>query len=58
MSKNPVPIDRIKQYEEILKVKNNENWWNEDMDIKQLCEYFDRKAIKKCVIVDLKNINF
>lgn len=45
--------DRIKQYEELLKVEHNENWWNEDMDIKQLCKYFDkkditvRKAIKK-----------
>ena len=45
--------DRIKQYEELLKVEKNKNWWNEDMDIKQLCKYFDkkeitiRKAIKK-----------
>ena len=45
--------DRIKQYEELLKIEHEENWWNEDMDIKQLCEYFDRKentvrkAIKK-----------
>ena len=44
---------RIKQYEELLKIEHNENWWNEDMDIKQLCEYFNRqditvrKAIKK-----------
>lgn len=44
---------RIKQYEELLKVEHNENWWNNDMDIKQLCEYFNRqditvrKAIKK-----------
>ena len=37
--------DRIKQYEELLKVENNQNWWNEDMDIKQLCKYFDRKDI-------------
>ena len=37
--------DRIKQYEELLKVENNKNWWNEDMDIKQLCNYFDRKEI-------------
>lgn len=36
---------RIKQYEELLKIEHNENWWNEDMDIKQLCEYFDRKDI-------------
>ena len=45
--------DRIKLYEELLKVENNQNWWNEDMDIKQLCKYYDkkeitiRKAIKK-----------
>lgn len=45
--------DRIKKYEELLKTENNQNWWNEDMDIKQLCKYFDkkeitiRKAIKK-----------
>mgnify|MGYP001851756736 FL=1 len=37
--------DRIKLYEELLKVENNQNWWNEDMDIKQLCKYFDRKEI-------------
>ena len=37
--------DRIKQYEELLKIENNQNWWNEDMDIKQLCKYFDRKEI-------------
>ena len=37
--------DRIKQYEELLKVDNNQNWWNKDMDIKQLCKYFDRKEI-------------
>ena len=36
---------RIKQYEELLKVDHNENYWNEDMDIKQLCEYFNRKDI-------------
>lgn len=45
--------DRIRQYEKLLKVECNENWWKEDMDIKQLCEYFNkkditvRKAIKK-----------
>ena len=45
--------DRIKQYEELLKIKHEENWWNEDMDIKQLCKYFNRedvtirKAIRK-----------
>ena len=37
--------DRIKQYEELLKVENNQNWWKGDMDIKQLCKYFDRKEI-------------
>ena len=36
---------RIKQYEELLKINHEENWGNEDMDIKQLCEYFDRKDI-------------
>lgn len=45
--------DRIKQYEELLKIVHDKNWWNEDMDIKQLCKYFDkeditiRKAIRK-----------
>ena len=45
--------DRIGQYEELLKVEHHENCWNEDMDIKQLCNYFNRKentvrkAIKK-----------
>lgn len=44
---------RIKLYENFLKVEHNENWWNEDMDVKQLCKYFNReditvrKAIKK-----------
>lgn len=37
--------DRIKQYEDLLKLEHNENWWNEDMDIKQLCKYFDREEI-------------
>ena len=37
--------DRIRQYEELLKVEHNKNWWNEDMKIKQLCEYFDRRDI-------------
>ena len=36
---------RIKQYEELLKIEHNENWWNEDMDIKTLCKYFSRKDI-------------
>lgn len=45
--------NRISQYEELLKIQHDKNWLNEDMDIKQLCEYFDRrdinvrKAIKK-----------
>ena len=45
--------DRIKLYEELLKAENNQNCWNEDMYIKKLCKYFDkkeitiRKAIKK-----------
>lgn len=44
---------RIKLYEDFLKIERNENWWNEDMDIKQLEKYFNRtessirKAIKK-----------
>lgn len=37
--------NRIKQYEELLKVDLNKNWWNEEMDIKQLCEYFNRKDV-------------
>ncbi len=37
--------DRIGQYEKLLNVEHNENWWNEDMDIKQLREYFNRKDI-------------
>lgn len=45
--------NRIKLYEDFLKIEHNESWWNKDMDIKQLCEYFNkkentvRKAIKK-----------
>ena len=44
---------RIELYENLLKVEHNENWWNEDMNIKQLEKYFNRtessirKAIKK-----------
>ena len=37
--------DRIKQYEELLKIEHEENWWNEDMDIEQLCKYFNRKDV-------------
>ena len=55
--KKPIDADidffenRIKQYEELLKVKHNENWWNEDMTIKQLEEYFNRSnsSIKKAI---------
>lgn len=36
---------RIKLYEDFLKVEHNENWWNEYMDVKQLCKYFNRKDI-------------
>ena len=45
--------DRIKQYEELLKIEHEENWWNENLDIKQLSNYFNRedvtirKAIKR-----------
>ena len=43
--------NRIKQYEELLKIRHNENWWNEDMTIKQLEEYFNRSnsSIKKAI---------
>ena len=37
--------DRIIQYEELLGLEHDENWWNEDMDIKQLCKYFNREEI-------------
>ena len=56
--------DRIKQYEELVKVEKNKNWWNEDMDIKQLCKYFDkkeitiRKAIKKMCDNGFENYKF
>ncbi len=36
---------QIKLYEDFLKIEHNENWWNENMDIKQLCNYFNRKDI-------------
>lgn len=55
---------RIKQYEELLKVEHNENWWNEDMEIKQLCGYFKRKditvrkAIKKMYDSGLEEYKF
>ena len=43
--------DRIRQYEELLKIQHDENWWNEDMDIKQLCNYFNRKenSVRKAI---------
>lgn len=55
---------RIKQYEELLKIEHNENWWNEDMEIKQLCGYFKRKditvrkAIKKMYDSGLEEYKF
>ena len=55
---------RIKLYEDFLKVEHNENWWNEYMDVKQLCEYFDRKditirkAIKKMCESGLKEYKY
>ncbi|MCI9001195.1 MAG: hypothetical protein HFJ26_10095 [Clostridia bacterium] len=55
---------RIKQYEELLKIEYNKNWWNEDMDIKQLCEHFNRKditvrkAIKKMCDSELEEYKF
>ena len=55
---------RIKQYEELLKIEHNENWWNEDMEIKQLCKYFNReditvrKAIKKVYDSGLEKYKF
>ena len=36
---------RIKLYEEFLKLEHNENWWYDDMNIRQLCNYFNRKDI-------------
>ena len=56
--------DRIKQYEELLKVENNKNWWNEDMDIKKVKKYFNRaessirKAIKKMCDNGLEKYKF
>ncbi len=55
---------RIKLYEDFLKVERNKNWWNEDMDIKQLCNYFNRKentvrkAIKKMCDNGFKQYKF
>jgi len=45
--------NRIKQYEELLKINFDKNWWNEDMYVEQLEKYFEkkessvRKSIKK-----------
>lgn len=56
--------NRIRQYEELLKIQHNENWWQKDMDIKQLCEYFNkkditvRKAIKKMCDSGLEKYKF
>lgn len=55
---------RIKQYEELLKIEHAENWWNDDMNIKQLCKYFNRqditvrKAIKKMCDSGLEEYKF
>ena len=55
---------RIKLYEDFLKVEHNENWWNEDMDIKQLEKYFNRaessirKAIKKMCDNGFRNYKY
>ena len=42
---------RIKQYEELLKVQSNKKWWNENMSIKELENYFNRKesSIRKAI---------
>ena len=56
--------NRIKQYEELLKVNHNKNWWNEDMTIKQLEEHFNRsnssikKAIRKMCNSGLNNYKY
>lgn len=45
--------NRIKQYEELLKVEHKKNYWNTDMTVKELSEYFNkdvstiRKAIRR-----------
>lgn len=43
--------DRIRQYEELLKIQHDENWLNEDMDIRKLCNYFNRKenTVRKAI---------
>ena len=42
---------RIKEYERELNIEHIDNWWNEDMDIKQLCNYFNRKenTVRKAI---------
>lgn len=37
--------NRIKQYEDILKIEDEENWWNENMNIRELCKYFNKKEV-------------
>ncbi len=37
--------DRIRQYEEFLKIEPYKKWWHEDKNIKQLCNYFNRKDV-------------
>lgn len=37
--------NRIKEYEKLLEIEHKENWWNDDMDIEQLCKYFNRKEV-------------
>ena len=43
--------NRIKQYEELLKIDFDKNWWNEDMDVEQLEKYFQKKesSIRKSI---------
>ena len=43
--------DRIRQYEELLKLQHDENWWNENLDIKKICNYFNRKenTVRKAI---------
>lgn len=43
--------NRIKQYEELLKVHFDKNWWSEDMDIEQLEKYLKKKesSIRKSI---------
>ena len=43
--------NRIKQYEELLKVHFDKNWWSEDMNIEQLEKYLKKKesSIRKSI---------